>query len=88
MYLLRAWALYDSGVDPGRDVFSIFGLKTLYSRHVTSDRLALLGLPTRNLEEIIVATNAYRDEMSRLFPETTLLERAVRALPLLPFSEG
>jgi len=82
-YLLRAWALHDTGVDPGDQVFTIFALKSLYDRHIDQGRIELLGLPVRNLEEILVATDAYRDEMSRLFPDTTELERAVRALPLV-----
>ncbi|AIE84731.1 nucleotidyltransferase domain-containing protein [Fimbriimonas ginsengisoli] len=85
-YLLRAWALYDSGVDPMDQVFTIFALKSLYDKHIDERRLELLGLPLRNLEEILAATQAYRDEMSRLFPDPTPLEIAVRSLPLVPSS--
>lgn len=86
-YLLRAWVLHETGTDPGEGVFTIFALKSLYERHITPERLELLGLPLRNLGEILIATQAYRDEMTRLFPETTELEKAVRALPLMPSSD-
>lgn len=86
-YLLRAWALHDTGIDPGDQVFTIFALKTLYEKHIDDRRLQLLGLPLRTLEETLFATQAYRDEMSSLFPETTELEKAVRALPLLPANQ-
>jgi len=83
-YLLRAWALCDTGIDPGEQVFTIFALKSLYEQHITPGRLELLGLPLRNLDEILVATEAYRDEMTSLFPDATELEKTVRALPFMP----
>lgn len=80
-FLLRAWTLLATGCDPG-DADTLFALGPLYERHVDADRLALLGLPLRSPEEIVYAIEAYRDEMSRLFPETTPLERLVRSMPL------
>jgi nucleotidyltransferase-like protein len=82
-FLLRGWVLTETGTDPGDQAFSIFALKDLYDRHVNAARLELLGLPLRNLDEILYATEAYRDEMTRLFPDETLLEATVRAMPLL-----
>lgn len=81
--LLRAWVLETTGADPGDGAFTIFGLKDIFDRYVTPDRQALLGLPTRNLEESLVAVEQYRNEMTRLFPESTPLERAVRSQMLV-----
>ncbi len=83
-FLLRAWALRDGGRDPGGQSFGIFPLRDLYPRYVDAARQELLGLPLRTAEEIVYAMQAYRDEMSRLFPVATLLEKTVRALPLRP----
>jgi hypothetical protein len=81
-YLLRAWVLSETGTDPGESIFSIFGLKDIFERHVGPDRLELLGLPLRTEDEIVVAVERYRDEMSRIFPQETELERVVRSMPL------
>jgi len=81
-YLLRAWTFEGTGVDPGDQVFTLFALKTVYERFVDSSRLELLGLPLRNLDEILFAVQRYRDEMTSLFPNITLLEATVRSLPL------
>ena len=82
-YLLRAWALHDTGTDPGEHIFTIYALRKLYDQHIDAARLELLGLPLRNRDEIVHAVQAYRDEMSRLFPGGSALESLVRSQPLL-----
>jgi|GEM_PF-3377345 len=82
-YLLRAWALHATGVDPGPQAFNFFGLRDLFRDHVDARCQKLLGLPLRDREEIVYAVHAYRDEMSRLFPNPTPLEMVVRNLSLM-----
>jgi hypothetical protein len=79
--LMRAWSVADGGEDPGDAAFNFFSLTALTDRVINRDRLALLGMPLRNAEEIEAAVLANRDEMSRMFPPATRLESIVRRLP-------
>jgi len=81
-YLLRAWALHATGVDPGPQAFNFFSLRDLFRDYVDTRCQQLLGLPLRDRGEIVYAVHTYRDEMSRLFPNPTPLESVVRSLPL------
>jgi hypothetical protein len=80
--LFRAWALAETGTDPGPNCFNLFQLKPLNDKVLNLGRMGLLGLPARSREEIVATIIAFRDEMSRLFPEPSELEETVRAMPL------
>ncbi|MGV3615097.1 MAG: nucleotidyltransferase domain-containing protein [Fimbriimonas sp.] len=65
MLLMRLWALEATGEDPGAPAFTIHGLTPLVREHLDPDRARLLGMPCRDLEEILTAIEAMRDEVSR-----------------------
>ncbi len=80
--LFRAWAMSETGSDPGPNAFNLFTLKSLHDAVLTPRRMALLGMPLRTREEILAAVEAYREEMTRLYPVPSALELTVRALGL------
>ena len=82
MSLVRAWVGDDTGV-PEPDVsFSIFGLTDVVKKHLTPERVRLLGLPMRDRSEIVAAVVAYREEMLRLTPAGYRLPEIVMNDPL------
>ena len=64
MALTRLWTIEDAGKDPGPGAFSIFGLTPLVRSHLTPSRLALLGMPKRDEDELRTAVRALRDAAS------------------------
>jgi hypothetical protein len=82
MGLVRAWVGHDTGTVPGHEIFSIHGLTPIVRDHITPGRQELLGLPMRNRRELLVAIQAYRDEMRRLSPAPSRLAELVLADPL------
>jgi hypothetical protein len=87
MALVRLWAIEDSGKDPGSGAFTIFGMTPLIRDHLTPERLRLLGMPTRDTEELRSAARAYREAASVAgragearwgIPYAHLLEEVVR----------
>lgn len=91
LFLLRLWALADTGEEPPARALTIFGLTDLIRSHVTRDRRRVFGMPTRSDEETIDAIEALRDEVASVgrfaferygVPYPFRLEAAVRRLPL------
>ena len=81
--LMRAWIIEATGTDPGEQIFNIFGMKPFMEICFSRAHMELVGLPTRDLPEIIFAIEAYRAEMSRIFPIPPKIEVVTRALPLV-----
>ena len=61
MALVRLWALEDAGEDPGPGAFTIFGMTPLMRKHLTPERLRLLGTPRRDEAELRASASALRD---------------------------
>lgn len=91
LVLLRMWTQEATGEDPGPPAFSIFGMTPLVRAHVGDERARCLGMPCRDLEELVEAIHALRDEASRVMRASDAkwgiawpkrLEALVRATPL------
>jgi hypothetical protein len=82
MALVRAWVV-DSTGDPNAQLsFSIHGLTDVVLKHMTPERMAILGLPTRDRTELLEAISVYRSEMFRMSPRGLRLPSIVMDDPL------
>ena len=82
MALVRAWVEEATGSSDSQVSFTIHGLSSVIRDHVTPDRMAILGLPTRTRKELLEAILAYRTEMHRMSTADSRLPRIVMEDPL------
>ena len=80
--LVRAWVAEATGVAEGELSFTIHGLTEVVREHISKDRMAVLGLPTRSRAELLMAIHAIRVEMLRMSPPDARLPRIVMADPV------